>query len=50
MTTPFGDEDMQQDVKTRVSTRKIQWNYLSEFGASPAGESYLPSTYAPDRH
>ena len=49
MTTPFGDEDVEQDVKTRVSTRKVQWNYLTEFHTSPAGKPLTPRIYALER-
>ncbi|KAM5536730.1 hypothetical protein V8D89_009657 [Ganoderma adspersum] len=41
MTTPFGDEDAEQDVKTRVSTRKVQWNYLTEFHTSPTAKEFI---------
>ncbi|PIL29680.1 transporter [Ganoderma sinense ZZ0214-1] len=41
MSTPFGDEDMEQDVKTRVSTRKIQWSYLREFNTTPASKDFI---------
>ncbi|KAI1787438.1 Pkinase-domain-containing protein [Ganoderma leucocontextum] len=41
MTTPFGEEDMAQDVKTRVSTRTVQWNYLREFNTSPAAKDFI---------
>ena len=49
MTTPFGDEDVEQDVKTRVSTRKVQWNYLTEFHTSPAGKPLTPRICALER-
>ena len=38
MSTPFGDEDVNQDVKTRVANRQVQWGYLQDTGASPMGK------------
>ncbi|TBU44526.1 Pkinase-domain-containing protein [Dichomitus squalens] len=41
MSTPFGDEDVNQDVKTRVANRQVQWDYLQECGASPLAEDFI---------
>lgn len=38
MSTPFGEEDMSADVKTRVSTRQVEWGILQEFNVSPEGK------------
>ncbi|EIW63647.1 Pkinase-domain-containing protein [Trametes versicolor FP-101664 SS1] len=41
MSTPFGEEDMSADVKTRVSTRQVEWGILQEFNVSPEGVDFI---------
>ncbi|KAI0369628.1 Pkinase-domain-containing protein [Pilatotrama ljubarskyi] len=41
MSTPFGEEDMSADVKTRVSSRQVEWGILHEYHVSPQGEDFI---------
>ncbi|KAH9892439.1 kinase-like domain-containing protein [Cubamyces lactineus] len=41
MATPFGEEDMSTDVKTRVSNRQVEWSILREVNCSPQGEDFI---------
>ncbi|KAI0355786.1 Pkinase-domain-containing protein [Trametes cingulata] len=41
MSTPFGEEDMSADVKTRVSNRQVEWGILHEYHVSPQGEDFI---------
>ncbi|KAI0744311.1 Pkinase-domain-containing protein [Daedaleopsis nitida] len=41
MSTPFGQDDVQKDVKTQVSNRKIDWYVLRQCNASPEAEDFI---------
>ncbi|KAI9067527.1 Pkinase-domain-containing protein [Trametes sanguinea] len=41
MSTPFGEEDMNADVKTRVSNRQVEWSVLHEYNVSLEGEDFI---------
>ncbi|KAI0630061.1 kinase-like domain-containing protein [Trametes polyzona] len=41
MSTPFGDEDMSTDVRTRVANRQVEWGLLREFNVSPEGIDFI---------
>lgn len=47
MSTPFGEEDQNTDVKTRVSNRRVDWYVLREACRNPVGE-YLPRMSSAD--
>ena len=44
MATPFGEEDMSTDVKTRVSNRQVEWGILREVNCSPQGKRVTQPT------
>ncbi|KAH9859143.1 Pkinase-domain-containing protein [Lenzites betulinus] len=41
MSTPFGEENMEKDVKERVATRQVEWRILHEFNVSEEGEHFI---------
>ncbi|KAI0646002.1 Pkinase-domain-containing protein [Trametes meyenii] len=41
MSTPFGEEDMSADVKTRVANRQVEWAIFREYNVSQQGENFV---------
>ncbi|KAI0762162.1 Pkinase-domain-containing protein [Trametes elegans] len=50
MSTPFGDEDADADVKTRIANRQVQWQLLHENNVSQQGEDFIRGLLEFDPH